>query len=132
MDLPPDARVSVLATAQPVAFQPTKFAMGPDPLNLTAGGTSLLIFRSKVNGRLCIFDRAVKGDLFPQFRRKTISNKPDIAFTDADTGSLWTADGKCVDGFAKGEQLKPVKTEDDVAYVTLKSFYPDTELLKPQ
>jgi hypothetical protein len=50
---------------------------------------------------------------------------------DSDTASLWNIDGRCLDGPAKGEQLKAVRVEEDVPYGTLKSFYPNLELLKP-
>jgi hypothetical protein len=132
LDLPPDARVALLATATPVALQPGKFGGIGEPLNLTtAGGAHLLVVRTKASGKAVIFDRTVQGDLFPQFRRKTIVNKPDVAFVDSDTASLWNADGRCLDGPAKGAQLQPVKVEEDVPYATLKSFYPNLELLKP-
>jgi hypothetical protein len=58
-----------------------------------------------------------------------VAKKPEIAFVD-DTGSHWTADGACVDGYAKGEHLRPVYAEDDLPYGTLKSFYPDLEIVK--
>jgi hypothetical protein len=50
---------------------------------------------------------------------------------DSDTASLWNAEGRCIDGPAKGTQLQAVKIEEDVPYATLKSFYPDLEVLKP-
>ena len=130
MELPADARVAVLPTARPVALQTSKFA-SPELLNLTAGGTNLLIFRDKSTGKLRVFDRAIKGDLFPTFARKTVPKNHDIAFHDTDTDSFWTIEGRCVSGNEKGEQLRPLNIEEDVSYATLKSFYPNLELLKP-
>jgi hypothetical protein len=134
LDLPADARVALLATANPVALQLGKVGGGTEPVNLTtdgAGGAHLLIIRSKATGKLVIFDRTLQGDLFPQFRRKAISNKPEVAMVDSDTASLWNAEGRCIDGAAKGVQLQAVKIEEDVPYATLKSFYPELEVIKP-
>ena len=130
MDLPVDARVAVLATARPVALQTHQFSAA-EVLNLTAGGTNLLIFRDKATGKVRAFDRMVKGDLFPKFSRRTVAKKPEVAFYDPDTESLWTIEGHCIAGNARGEQLRPVAIEEDVSYATLKSFYPALELLKP-
>ena len=126
LELPNDARVAVLATTRPVALQTSTFPV--EIVNVRAGGISLLIFRDK--GKVKVFDRTVKNELFPTFARKSIMKKPEVAFADSDTGSLWNAEGRCLEGFAKGEQLRPIYLEEDVSYVTLKSFYPDLELLK--
>jgi len=130
MDLPADTRVAVLATARPVVLQASKFSSA-EVLNLTAGGTNLLLFRDKGTGKLRAFDRAVKGDLFPKFTRKSVPKKPEVAFYDSDTDSYWTTEGHCIAGNVKGEQLRPIAIEEDVPYATLKSFYPNLELLKP-
>ena len=131
LDLPADARVSVIDTPSPVVLQPNKLNVGADPLNLTVADNHLLIVRPKGAAKLIVFERALQGDLFPQFRRKTVANKPEIAWSDSDTGSLWTADGRCADGPAKGAQLRVIPVEDDVPYATLKSFYPALSLLRP-
>jgi hypothetical protein len=132
LELPADAKVTVLAAHHPVALQANRFELSGEPLNVTAGGTNLLLFRDRGTNKLKAYDRAVRGDLFPKFTRKSLGKRPEVAFADADTGSLWTADGRCVDGFAKGEQLKPVTIEEDVLYATMKSFTPTLEVLKPQ
>jgi hypothetical protein len=132
LELPVDTRVALLATPRPLAVQANKIARDGEPLNLTAGGANLLVYRERGTGRLRAFNRVISGDLFPKFRRKAVSGKPDVAFTDADTGSLWSIDGRCLDGYAKGESLKPVTIEEDLAYGTLKSFTPDLEVLKLQ
>jgi hypothetical protein len=130
LDLPREARVALLSTPHPVAVQTNKLARDGEPLNLTAGGTNLLVYRERGTGRLRAFDRVIAGDLFPKFKRKAVSGKPEVAFTDADTGSLWSLDGRCLDGYAKGETLKPIPVEEDLAYGTLKSFTPDLEVLR--
>jgi hypothetical protein len=130
MRLPPEARVTLLRTARPVLIDPSQFKSG-EVLNMTAGGTNLLIFRDQRTGKLHIFDRAVKGDLFPQFTRRMITKRPEIAFHDTDTDSDWTVEGRCIAGYVKGEQLRPISMEADVSYGTLKSFYPKLEVVKP-
>jgi hypothetical protein len=129
MELPQDARVGLLSTTPPVAVQTGKLHVGNEPLNLTtASGAHLLIVRAKTG--VLIFERVVEKDLFPQFERKTVTAKPEVALMDSDTGSYWSADGRCLEGPAKGDQLRPVKVEADLPYATLKSFYPKLELLK--
>jgi hypothetical protein len=131
MDLPADAKVSLLPTNPPVAVEANKLRVGSEPLNLTtAAGAHLLIVRGHNGSGVMIFDRVVQKDLFPRFERKTVSAKPEVALMDSDTGSFWSADGRCLEGPAKGEQLRPLNPESDLPYATLKSFYPKLELLK--
>jgi hypothetical protein len=132
LDLPAETRVALLSTPHPVVLQTRQIARDDEPLNLSAGGAHLLLFRERGTGRLRVFHRVISGDLFPRFKRKAVAGKPDVAFTDADTGSLWSVDGRCLDGYAKGETLKPVAVEEDLPYGTLKSFTPDLEVLKVQ
>jgi hypothetical protein len=129
LQLPPETRVALLGTAKPAILQPSKLPVAATPLNFTAGGSNLLIVQDRAGLR--VFDRAVKGDLFPRFTRKSVPKKPEIVFVDSDTGSFWTAEGVCVEGFAKGEHLRPIAVEDDLPYGTLKSFYPALELVRP-
>ena len=126
MEAPPRSRVALLATTKPVAFAAEQ--VGPDPINLSAGKTNLLLLRDKA-GRLRAFDRSVKGDLFPTFQKRTIPRKPDVALVDSDTQSLWSLDGRCLDGFAKGETLRPVNIEQDLPLGVLASYYPDLEVV---
>jgi hypothetical protein len=130
MDLPASSRVMVIAAARPVVVDSKNFP--PSALfNVTAGGTNLLVFRDPATHKLRAFDRAVKGDLFPKFSRRSVAKKPDAFFYDTDTDSLWNIEGHCIAGNVKGEQLRPLMIEEDVSYATLKSFYPNLEMLKP-
>jgi hypothetical protein len=122
----PRARVSLVSTARPVAVLGADAGNGP--FNLTAGGCNLLLIRDKA-GRLRAFDRALKGDLFPTFRKRTIAREPDVAMFDSDTQSLWNMDGRCVDGYAKGEHLRPIPIEDELPLGVLASYYPDLEVI---
>jgi hypothetical protein len=132
LELPRETRVALLSTPHPLAVQVNKLARDGEPLNCSAGGANLLVYRERGTGRLRAFNRVIAGDLYPRFKRKAVSGKPDVAFTDADTGSLWSIDGRCLDGYAKGEILKPVAVEEDLPYGTLKSFTADLEVLKLQ
>ncbi|MEZ0267133.1 MAG: DUF3179 domain-containing (seleno)protein [Phycisphaerae bacterium] len=125
--VPPSARVALLATTRPLAVRGEDVRPG-DVVNVSAGGMNLLLIRDTA-GTLHAYDRTVKGDLFPRFERKKVPAKPEVALADPQTRSLWTIDGKCVDGFAKGERLAGVRVEEDVLWGTLKTFMPATELL---
>jgi hypothetical protein len=129
MDASPRSRVALLATTQPVAFDAE--LVGNDPINFAAGKANILLLRDK-SGRLRAFDRGVKGDLFPTFARRSVPRKPDIALTDSDTQSLWSIDGRCLDGFAKGERLRSISVEQDLPLGVLASYYPDLELVSPR
>jgi hypothetical protein len=131
MDLPADAKVLLLPTNPPVVVEANKLRVESEPLNLTtSAGAPLLMVRRRNGGGVAIFERVVQKDLFPRFERKTVTAKPEIALMDSDTGSFWSADGRCLEGPAKGEQLRPLNPESDLPYATLKSFYPKLELLK--
>jgi hypothetical protein len=126
-DAPMTARVPLIPTTRPVAVIGDAGEAGP--FNITAGGTNLLLVRDKT-GALRAFDRAVKGDLFPKFQKRTIARKSDVAMIDSDTQSLWSLDGRCIDGFAKGEQLRPIAIEDGVPLGVVASYYPDVEIVR--
>lgn len=130
LPLPADTRVTLLGTPVPVAIKPVKIPSNAEVMNVTAGGANLLIFRDKEGGRLRVYDRAVKGDLFPKFTRTAIARKPEVALVDSDSNSLWSADGRCVEGFAKGEKLRLVEIEEELPLGTLKVFYPQLELIE--
>jgi hypothetical protein len=127
--VPYDTRVALIATTRPVALQAERVPLVGEPLNLTGGDLNLLVFRDRQGGQLKVFDRALKGDLFPRFQRKTGPRQREPAFVDQDTNSTWTLDGKCTDGYCKGEQLRPLHVETDLPWPTLKAWYPDLELL---
>jgi hypothetical protein len=126
----PETRVALLTTTRPIAVRAADVRPG-DVINASAGGMNVLLIRDTA-GALHAYDRTVKGDLFPRFARKTVAGKPEIALADPETRSLWTIDGRCVDGFAKGEKLATLRVEDDVLWGTLKTFFPATELLSTQ
>jgi hypothetical protein len=124
--IPLRARVSLVSTTRPVAVLSADAGNGP--FNFTAGGSNLLLIRDKT-GRLRAFDRGLNGDLFPTFLRRTIARKPDVAMIDSDTQSLWSSDGQCLDGLAKGEQLGRIPIEHDLPLGVLASYYPDLEVI---
>jgi hypothetical protein len=127
IDAPATSRAALIPTTRPVVVIGEAGESGP--FNVTAGGTHLLLVRDK-SGGLRAFDRAVKGDLFPKFQKRTIARKPDVAMIDSDTQSLWTFDGRCIDGFAKGEQLREIAIEGGLPLGVVASYYPDVEIVR--
>jgi hypothetical protein len=126
MDLPPRTRVALLATTRPAAFVADQ--VGAGPVNLSAGKTNLLLVRDRA-GRLHAFDRGLGGDLFPSFARRNIPRRPEVTMADTDTNSLWTIDGHCIEGFAKGAKLREIGIEEDLPAGVLASYYPDLEII---
>jgi hypothetical protein len=126
--IPANTRVTLIDANRPIAIQAERVG-GGEPLNLvTGGGLNLLVFRDRAGGKILVFDRAVKGDLFPRFSRKAVGKRPEVALVDADTNSYWTLDGRCVEGYCKGEQLRSLHIEEDISWLTLRTYYPEVEL----
>jgi hypothetical protein len=127
-DPQPTQRIAMLATTQPIAISAD---VKPDePINVTAGATRLLVVRDPLRGRLRAFDRRVADDLFPTFRPHHDTRRPEVALVDSDTGSLWTIDGRAVDGELKGRQLREVEVDDGLWWGVMRYWYPGLELVR--
>ena len=124
---PPTQRVALLATTRPIALASAEVRKG-DVVNVSIAGLNVLLIRDSA-GTLRAFDRTVKGDLFPRFVRKSVVKRPEIGLFDAETRSLWTMEGKCVEGFAKDEQLKAIRIEEGILWGTEKVYYPQAEMI---
>jgi len=124
---PPEQRVTLLGATQPLALRPADVRKG-DVVNISVAGNHVLLMRD-MSGRLRAFDRTVKGDLFPRFMRKSVARRPEIGLFDPETRSLWTMEGKCVEGFALDEQLKPIRVEEEILWGSAKVFYPQAEII---
>lgn len=94
------------------------------PINMSAGGVPVLVFRDAVSGQVRAFDRRVEADLIPQFKRNTSAKHKGAAFIDSDTGSGWTSGGVAVDGPAKGKKLAAVEVQEDVWWHAAERWYP--------
>jgi hypothetical protein len=128
--IPAEKRVALVPTTQPIAIDAD--AITPKPANITTGPLRLLIYRDASTGFIHAMDRNVTEDLFPTFRILTTPNKkfPDAFFTDSDSNSLWTIDGKAIEGPLKGKEMKKVAIEDDLYWGVMKTWYPELQLAK--
>lgn len=100
------------------------------PLNLTVGGTPVLVFRDPQSGQLRAFDRRFDPDLTGEFRPNADPARPNVALVDAATGTGWNWSGVAVDGDARwrGRKLTLVSAEDDLYLDVMKFWYPDLTL----
>ena len=110
----PDQLLTLIGQSSVVAI-PSK-QITADPMNLSAGGQSLLVFRDDSTGQVRAFDRRIEADLIPRFTRNT-DRRRKAALVDSDTGSGWTLDGRCIDGDPqfKGKRLAAVAVQENIA-----------------
>ena len=121
--------VTIVATTQPIAV-PTD-AIHETPLNLTAGPSAVLIFRSGMNQPAVAFDRHVEPDLSVRFARANDARRPNVTMTDSDTNTQWSAAGIAVNGPAetRGKKLASLPVQDDVYWDVIKFWYPSLQLI---
>ena len=127
---PSTERVIFVATTRPVAIPVA--AVNAAPANVAVGETQILMFRDGASGVLHAFDRHVDGDLCPFFHRKIDPKHIAVALEDNDSGSVWSAEGKCLDGPFKGKQLQHVPVEDGVYWGVMSYWYPDVTWTTPR
>jgi len=125
---PAETRIAMIPTTQPIVMESDP--IGKQPVNTVAGQTRLLLLRDSATQRLRAFDRNVKEDLFPTFKSRPSAAIPAIIMVDSDSNSLWTIDGKAVDGRLKGTQMKELPVEDDLYWGVMKYWYPQMMLTK--
>ncbi len=127
-------RVALIACTQPAAVPEASIAGGV--VNTDSGPTPLLIFRQRLGssgpGALRVFSRELPGDLAPRFRLKRFTKHPEASLTDADSKSVWTADGHAIDGPLKGDALRPINVDDDVYWNVVGPWMPDVTLVIPK
>ena len=127
-DAPPDLSVLVVATDPPLAVATE--LVSQRPLNL-GGSMRVLVLRDPRTGATRAFERRVSDDLFPTFAyRDELDKHPDAPLVDSDSNSFWTPDGLAVHGPLKGEQLKPILTEDALRWGVMKFWYPALQLVR--
>jgi hypothetical protein len=98
-------------------------------MNASIGGTRVLLLRDRA-GRLRAFDRHAREDLFLTFQPTTDRKHPEAVMTDPDTGSLWTADARAIDGPLKGAKLREIEVDDGLYWGVMKYWYPMLELVR--
>jgi hypothetical protein len=126
-----DAMVTFVETP-PRALALPPGEVGLEPMNLSAGGVPVLLFRDGATGEVRAFDRRIEADLSPQFRaaRDNARREKGATFVDADTNTAWTAHGVAVDGERKGHKLRPVPVEEALYWGVMKFWYPGLELVR--
>ncbi len=132
----PLEHITMIATTQPVAVSST--SIGISVLNFSAGAVRLLMFRDSVSGLVRVFDRRVwdennHEEVFPAFRLKRDATHPSGVLIDADGQSVWTVDGKAVDGPWKGQQLRPIhEVDEDLYWGVMQVWYPNLQYVQPK
>ncbi len=127
---PAESQIIFVPTTRPVAIPVD--AVGNEPANVSDGETHLLLFRDSATGQVKAFDRHVKDDLIPMFRRKSDPKKPAVVWEDQDSGTEWSAEGKGIEGLFKGEQLRPIPVEDSLYWTVMSHWYPDLKWAIPR
>jgi hypothetical protein len=123
-----DAQVALIDTPLPLAVRDAD--VPANPVNLLAGTQPLLLMRD-ASGLLRAYQRQANGDLTPRFFPVLLANHPTAALSENDSNSLWTADGRAIDGPLKGEKLKPFDVDDGVNLSVAAYWYPNLTLLTP-
>lgn len=102
------------------------------PLNLRLADVPIVLFRDRVTGEVCAFDRRLEADLIPQFKlpRDAKQREKGVAIVDSDTNSGWTARGVAIDGSKewRGKKLTPVDVRADIYLGPAQFWYRDLKL----
>ncbi|HUB26625.1 MAG TPA: DUF3179 domain-containing (seleno)protein [Tepidisphaeraceae bacterium] len=100
------------------------------PLNLMVGVDPMLIFRDN-GGTVRAFMRVANGDLTPRFIPVSTPRNTRVIFTEHDSNSQWTDDGRAIGGQLKGEKLQPFDVDDGVYLSVLRYWYPQIQSIVP-
>jgi hypothetical protein len=123
-------RIAILPTTPPTAIladQPLDH-----PLNIDAGDIPVLLERDPQTRMLRAYDRHLKEDLFLTFKpvARPARKHPEAALIDSESQSLWTLDGKAVDGPLKGEHLHPIALDDALYWGVMKFWMPQLRMVE--
>lgn len=130
-DLLEERLVSVIAATQPIAV-PSDAVTKSAALNLSAGKTTVLLFRQASSGTLRAFDRHIEDDLAPRFTLATDPKRPEVALSDADTNTRWSSAGIAVEGPPEthGKRLTALPVEEDLYWGVMRYWYADLRLIE--
>lgn len=128
--VPAENQVIFLAAAPPLALP--EDAVAGRPLNLTADGQSILIFRDPRTGTIRAFDRRIEQDLYLRFALNTDSRRKGVFIVDTDTNTGWNPDGTATDGNRRGTRLTPIMADNSLYWSVMKFWYPGLTLYIPQ
>lgn len=122
-------RIAMIQTLPPLALPEN--AIADKPLNLTAAGQTVLVYRDPRSGALRAFDRRIEQDLFLRFVLNTDTRRPKAFVVDTATNTAWNSDGTALDGTRKGAKLTPIPTDDSLYWPVMKYWYPDLSIITP-
>ena len=122
--LPSETPVLLIHTTPPVAM-----LMGEsfDEPALIQSGKLMLVLWTDAGQTRC-FVRSVDEDLFLTFEPRVDGKRR--RYVDAQTTSVWTPDGRCVEGLLKGKKLSEVRVEENVYWGVSKTWWPDLTLIR--
>lgn len=113
-----EARVALVSTS-PLAAIPEELITKRFN-HIAAGDRKLLIVRDPATGRARAFDRNVKDDLIPTFIGISNPKLPTAVMRDSDSETLWSADGKAIEGPLKGAEMKELGIEQGLYWGPMK------------
>lgn len=125
--LPTQTTVALVATNPPVAVLDRDVPLRPANFS----DPSIVVIRQRTTGSALAFDRQADNDLFPSFVSAANRRFPQAVMIDSDSGSLWTTEGRAIDGPLKGRRLEEIETDDQVYYGVLRAWYPALRILNP-
>ena len=122
-----EQKVVLVGSEKPAAIASN--ALGGNPLNVTADGVPVVVFRDPESGAVRAFRRRFD-DLTPRFRANRDANRKGVVLIDADTNSGWSAAGVAIEARReiKGKRLTPVPAEDELYWAVVKHWYPQLQL----
>jgi hypothetical protein len=122
-------RVCVVAGTAPIAVPSDDIT--DVPLNLSAGGTPVLLMRDGVYGQTVAFDRHVQYDLIPRFAKTSDPRRPTAVMVDIDTDTEWSVAGQALQGAreTRGRSLTPMIAEDGLYWDVMKFWMPDLKAI---
>ncbi|MCC6422449.1 MAG: DUF3179 domain-containing protein [Phycisphaerales bacterium] len=129
-DTSTNLRIIQIETTPPVALPEN--ALGGSPLNLTAAGQTVLLYRDPRTSAPRAFDRRIEQDLYLRFIPNTDPRRPKAFLIDTATNTAWNADGTALDGTRRGNKLAPIAADESLYWPVMKYWYPDLSIYTPQ
>jgi hypothetical protein len=122
-------KVVLVGTQTPAAVQAS--SLGAAPLNLSADGVPVMVFRDPATSVARGFRRKID-DLSPRFKANRDPKRVGVLFVDADTNSGWNAAGVAVEAKKdfRGKRLPPVPVDDELPWAVVKYWYPQLQLVE--
>jgi Protein of unknown function (DUF3179) len=128
IDATPVEQVALIQSQHPAIIRDGDVTSAP--LNLMVGVDPMLVFRDG-SGSVRAFMRVANGDLTPRFIPASMPQNTRVVFTERDSNSQWTDDGRAVAGQLKGEKLQPFSVDDGVYLSALRYWYPNLAVIVP-